>query len=53
VVAAGLESGLNDPSKQKVVREINVYRDIVEGFMMDDLNVERLGTAIAALGCAR
>jgi hypothetical protein len=51
--APGPESSTPDLARQKALREVYVYRDMVEGFMMDDLNVERVCTAIAALERAR
>lgn len=47
------EQPLDEAERQKIMRELYVYRDMVEGFLMGDLTVDRLGTAIGALTQAR
>lgn len=48
-MSAQSEEPLDEAERQKVMREQYVYRDMVEGFLMDDVTVERLGTASNAL----
>lgn len=42
-----------DSERAAVIRELYVYRDMTEGFLMTDLTPEHLQTAITALTLAR